>query len=327
LLGIVAGAWALIAAAPADTAVQPEQVRAVVDTIARQLRETYPLPDISEAWAKEIHARAKAGTYAGLDAQALARAIQRDLQASHRDLHLAVRYDPALFAKLTHQVPPAPTPPEPPAIVHAIAEATLDSTSATLYLRNKGGWKTDDETFAAISGAMMLGQSARNVVIDLRDCPGGNGAIGRYLAAYFFAAGRSQFYLDGFFRDGHRMQEWTADKVPGPTLPDAKLYVLIGKHTASACEGFAYAMQQMKRATLVGDTSAGAGIAVRTQPVLDGIVLYLPFKMIVGPHSDKGWEGVGVVPDVPANGVDAAEVAFRLIRSEPVQGTPAKVGS
>lgn len=314
VLGVAFG-LALAAAAPVAPT-QADVARDVVTSITRQLEERYPLPEVSAAWSKTVKARQKAGAYDHLEGKALAAAINKDLQTRHRDLHLAVRYEPALFEQMTGGGSSAPPEPSKASPIHGVAEVTVDADTSTLLVRNRGGWKAEDATFDAFAGAMSIGRSATHVVIDLRNCPGGNGAIGRFLAAYFFPAGRSQFYLDGYFRDGHRMQEWTADKVPGPTLPDAKLYVLIGKGTASACEGFAYAMQQMKRATLIGDTSAGAGIAVSSRPAAHGIVLHLPFKMIVGPNSERGWEGVGVVPDVQAGSEDAVEVARRIIRED-----------
>ncbi|WP_315898178.1 S41 family peptidase [Chitinophaga pinensis] len=93
-------------------------------------------------------------------------------------------------------------------------------------------------------------------------------------------------------------------------------YILVNKHTASATEGFAFALQQMHRATIVGDTTAGAGIAGSMIPLKENLVVFMPVKMVAAPGSEEGWEGKGVIPDVAVKGEDARTEAEKLIKKE-----------
>ncbi|NVH77284.1 hypothetical protein FSB08_33515 [Paraburkholderia sp. JPY432] len=142
------------------------------------------------------------------------------------------------------------------------------------------------------------------------------------LASYFYKVGEEKFYLNGFYKDrGQDEQEWTYAYVPGPRMPNARVYILVNSRTASAAEGFAFAMQNLKRATIFGQRTYGAGIAVVYIELGHGLRMVLPEKMVVAPHSTVGWEGKGVVPDVavPAGEVRAAAIA--LVRDS-LHGAP-----
>jgi hypothetical protein len=144
--------------------------------------------------------------------------------------------------------------------------------------------------------------------------------MGRFLASYFYDAGNEQFYLNGFYKDRTKdVQEWTYSYVPGKRNPGAKVYILVGRGTGSAAEGFAYAMQKLHRATIVGDTTAGAGIAGTYAPLDNNLVVFLPFKMVVGPYTNTGWEGTGVIPDSLTGQTDALAAVRQMILKEIVK--------
>jgi C-terminal processing protease CtpA/Prc len=130
--------------------------------------------------------------------------------------------------------------------------------------------------------------------------------------------GDEQFYLFGFENDrSQSQQEWTYAYTPGPHMPEAKVYILVNHRTASATEGFAYAMQKLKRATIIGQTTAGAGIAGGFAKLGSGTEqAFIPSKMIVAPHTETGWEGAGVVPEVTTEPGRERDKAVELIAAE-----------
>lgn len=65
---------------------------------------------------------------------------------------------------------------------------------------------------------------------------------------------------------------------------------------------------------MVGEQSAGAGIAGSLVPLEEDLVIFLPYKMVVAPGTSQGWEGTGVSPDVPTNGKDARSLALDIIK-------------
>jgi hypothetical protein len=81
-------------------------------------------------------------------------------------------------------------------------------------------------------------------------------------------------------------------------LFDAKVYVLTSSFTGSAAEHFALALKRTHRATLIGETTGGAGNYGGVRPLGDRFSVFVPVGRTFDPDTDKGWEGTGVEPDV-----------------------------
>ena len=87
--------------------------------------------------------------------------------------------------------------------------------------------------------------------------------------------------------------------------------LLTSSSTASAAEHLALALKRTGRATLVGETTAGAGHYGRPIPVRRYSV-FVPFGRTYDPQAGQGWEGTGVAPDVATPADRALEVALSL---------------
>ncbi|RYF96181.1 MAG: hypothetical protein EOO02_22480, partial [Chitinophagaceae bacterium] len=74
------------------------------------------------------------------------------------------------------------------------------------------------------------------------------------------------------------------------------VFIMVSDRTASAAEYFAFIAQEMKRATILGAKTAGAGNPV-TMVNFDNYFAYIPICQITT-KSGKSIEGVGVMPDV-----------------------------
>ena len=107
-------------------------------------------------------------------------------------------------------------------------------------------------------------------------------------------------HLNNFYdRIGNRTTEyWTPRIVPGIRLGPKPAYVLMSGHTFSGAEEFAYDLRNLKRVTLVGETSGGGSHAVNGHPAGDHFVVWVPNARSISPVTGTDWEGVGVAPDV-----------------------------
>jgi C-terminal processing protease CtpA/Prc len=100
--------------------------------------------------------------------------------------------------------------------------------------------------------------------------------------------------------------------VPGPRRPDIPLYVLTSRGTVSAGEWFSFTLQNLKRATLVGERTAGAGHNVTFVPSGSGFTTTISYSRVADARTGKEWEQIGVKPDIavePAQALDAAHIA------------------
>jgi C-terminal processing protease CtpA/Prc len=90
--------------------------------------------------------------------------------------------------------------------------------------------------------------------------------------------------------------------------------VLISRLTFSAAEAFAYNVQSLKRGTIVGETTAGAGHFNAFVKVGKQFVLSVAIGMTRSPLTGTNWDGVGVKPDIPTTADAALDVALERAR-------------
>jgi len=289
----------------------------IITKLANQLVDVYPFPEISELYKQALLKNEAEGHYNNLSEEELASRLTEDLRKAHRDVHLRVMRNENTYRDLTEPRSSRGKRSEDNSDQRAnygFKKVEIDGATSTAYIEIPGPFLGSQEAFEMAAASMNMAAYSKYIVLDIRHNPGGTGQMGRFLASYFYNPGREQFYLNGFYKDRkHDEQEWTYAYTPGKHMPDARVYILTGRGTGSASEGFAYAMQKLKRATIVGDTSAGAGIAGTFVPLKNNLVVFTPFKMVVGPNSNVGWEGAGVIPDVETGKEDALAATRKLI--------------
>jgi len=97
--------------------------------------------------------------------------------------------------------------------------------------------------------------------------------------------------------------------VPGPRLAGKPVFVLTSKHTFSGAEEFTYNLKNLKRATIIGETTGGGAHPVSGHRIDDHFMIGVPFARAVNPVSKTNWEGTGVEPDVKVPADQALDVA------------------
>jgi C-terminal processing protease CtpA/Prc len=157
--------------------------------------------------------------------------------------------------------------------------------------------------------AMASLRKANALIVDLRDNRGGLGDIALQIAGYLFD--RPTYMFDP--RPHSPVPARTASPVAGNTLSGKPVYVLTSSTTQSAAEYFVYNLKMLKRATVVGETTAGhqhSGAFVRISDHFGlGIQDAAPPD---NPYPAKGWEVIGVEPDVKVSSTEALDTARKL---------------
>jgi len=157
--------------------------------------------------------------------------------------------------------------------------------------------KTADDAVEALK--KLKKEGATSLILDLRNNPGGLLSAGVEVASTFLGEGKLIVYTQG--RKADSRQDFTAGmKAPYPSLP---LVVLINSGSASASEIVAGAMQDHKRAVVVGERSFGKASVQSLIPLPDGSGLRLTVARYYTPsgrgiHRDEKTKTGGITPDI-----------------------------
>jgi hypothetical protein len=285
---------------------------AVINTSVAKLTEHYVLPEAGKTMALVIAKRAKQGAYAKADGEHLAKLLTADMLEVSRDKHLLVVFRPYRLPAKSPDRPGGSAQPEGKDCAFDKVERLPNNIG---YLKFDGFVASDacaDIRIAAMT--FLAGVDA--LIMDLRDNRGGGGSDkGPDLLSYLFDL--PTHFADVFDRTtGRTTQSWIQPTVPDKRLGPIPLYVLTSRVTFSAAEYYAYNLQALKRATIVGEVTGGGSHQTSTERIDDRFDIRVPFAREISPITKTDWEGVGVVPDVKVQASEALAAAEKLASDE-----------
>jgi carboxyl-terminal processing protease len=150
----------------------------------------------------------------------------------------------------------------------------------------------------------------RGIVLDLRNDPGGllNGAVA--VSAAFLPAGALVVYTDGRTEDSKmklnaspehylrgRMKDDFNKKLP-PEVKTVPMVVLVNAGSASASEIVAGALQDHKRAVIMGQSTFGKGSVQTILPLGNNTAIKLTTARYYTPNG-RSIQARGILPDIP----------------------------
>jgi hypothetical protein len=280
---------------PADPRIDGAARAAAIENLARKIQSGYVIPEASETAVRFLRNAQAAGTYDGFGtARAFAEKLTADLRSAANDKHLAVFFDPESAAPTK---PAASTaPPREPFNFGFDKVERLPGNIGYLDLRSFANLAEGRETASTWLTALANFDA---IIIDLRQNGGGNTPMVAYIASYFFSP-KPVHLTDMYWRDQNQTVElWTLENLPGRRSVNQDLYLLIGPSTFSAAEDFCYSLKQLKRATLVGETTGGGAHMGRgLQRISPLFTAFIPTGQSLNPITKTNWENVGVEPDV-----------------------------
>jgi C-terminal processing protease CtpA/Prc len=163
--------------------------------------------------------------------------------------------------------------------------------------------------------------NADAVVIDLRRNGGGSPAMIQLISSYFLP---ESTHLNSFENRGEdeMAQFWSFYFVPGKSMFDTDLYVLTSQRTFSAAEEFTYNLKNLKRATIIGETTGGGAHPGGTRIVNDYYLVWVPTGRAVNPVTKTNWEGTGIAPDIAVESDKALDKARMVALDKLVKKAP-----
>ncbi len=165
------------------------------------------------------------------------------------------------------------------------------------------GQSADQELRDAISQAKAAGDT--KIILDLRNDPGGLFDQAVRVASEFLSSGNVLLEQD---RSGRRRE---IPVRPGGVATTTPLVVLVNHGTASGAEIVAGALQDHRRAIVVGEQTFGTGTVLNEYPLSDGSAILLGVRQWLTPEGHVIWrngitpnkivaEPAGVTPIIPS---------------------------
>ncbi len=305
-----------IAISADDIAIDSAMRADVIEGVLSKLHAHYIFPVVAQEILAAIHLRQDNGEYDALaTAAALRDALIAHMQEASRDKHLQVRYE----------VAPRPlgasdnTFDDPAFLEHMRLTSVIRNYGfeRVEWLRGNIGyldlrffappeWSGCGDTAVA---AMTFLANTSALIVDLRRNGGAAGMVDLLCSYVLPAVPERPVHLIDFHYSNRLEQHWTLPHVPGPRYEDKPVYLLIGERTTSAAEAFAYTLQALGRATLMGETTAGAGNLVGHYQIDAHFSVFISNGRVVVPSTGGNWEGVGVQPDLAVPPDDALRTA------------------
>lgn len=285
----------------------------VLDAAVAKLTELYVFPDVAKQMSEALRARQQQGAYdAVTESRAFATLLTDDLRAVSHDRHLRVEFVPTVLPEGEYE----PSPADKQRMRDELERTNCSFDKAERLDGNIGYLKFDMFGDPEICGPKATAAFAAlgdvdALIIDLRDNGGGMPDMVAFVSSYLFA---KRTHLNDIYerKQNKTTEHWTKPDVPGKKLATQPVFVLTSQRTFSGAEEFAYNLKNLKRATLVGETTGGGAHPTMGVRLDEHFMIGVPFARAINPITKTNWEGTGVEPDVKVPADQALERAKQL---------------
>ena len=274
----------------------------VIDGILKRLNDSYVFPEVAKKMEQSIRERVSNKEYDQItSAKEFSQRLTTDLQAVSKDKHLRVRY--------SHNPIPERGPRREPSAEEREQEKRelawmnygfnkVERLPGNIGYVEFRGFMAPILGADTVAAAMNFVNGTDALIFDMRQNGGGDPAMVALICSYLF--GPEPVHLnDLYWREGNRTDEfWTKKEVPGKRYLNKDVYVLTSKRTFSGAEEFTYNLKNLKRATIIGETTGGGAHPGGGFRISEHFGMFVPTGRAISPITKTNWEGTGVTPDV-----------------------------
>lgn len=290
----------------------------IVD-MAKVLMDNYCSPEKLTGMEETIDAASSNTEILSIpDPGTLASVLTEGVKNTIGDSRVKVTYEP----EYVPAVPPA-MPDIPPEQLAGMIKATvkvevLDGNIAYLKIQHIIG-----EEMAQKVGPLLLEYIWDKVlptsamILDFRSAVSGELSGIPYIVSYYTDS-EPLIHIDSVY---DRPSDITTELWSMPTLLGKRygtskpLMILTSKNTLGVAEDVAYCLKNLKRATIVGENTAGGTVKIDKIKVGDtDFYVSVPVAKSINPITGKSWEIDGVAPHVEVPAEDALETAVAIIQ-------------
>jgi hypothetical protein len=293
--------------------------QAIVDEISTLLNKNYIFAETAKKMEDVLRNRLKSGDFDKIaGAREFAQAVSTALLTVSKDRHIGFAYDPEAAAEMRRfqsrseeEVRKARELQLQAAQRNNFGFRKVERLPGNIGYLDFRVFQPPDRAGATAVAAMNFLAYCDAIIVDLRQNGGGDPAQIQLICSYFFA---EPVHLNDLYARAEDRTEnyWSLPYVPGPKPVDADLYILTSARTFSGAEEFSYNMKNLKRATIIGETTGGGAHPTTEEIVQQDYILMVPFARAINPVSKTNWEGTGVTPDIAVPAAEAFDRAYAM---------------
>ncbi len=294
--------------------VAQNELNTIIDSVAVIVQRYYIKPEIGEQIVNRIRTKHKNGHYDNItNPQILNDSLREDLRAINGDLHMNMIY----------RSPREVTTNNTEAIQvnetglwtnYGLSEIkVLDGNIGYLKIKHFTQHQYLEDIKPVIKSAIESLKNTDALLIDVRNNGGGFEDMVAYYISYFFDS-KTQIHLSDYrcTLHNHTYGISTDPNVLGTKLPKTKLYVLVNANTGSAAESFAYMLKHLGRATIIGETTIGAGNGASQHKINDRFSVQVSSEETINAVTKTSFEKVGVIPHIQTTSAQAFNKGYKL---------------
>lgn len=287
-------------AAASQAPVTPEILTKTLDAIRESLKDGYVFPEVAARMTESLTRHQSNGDYNDIaDSGELAERLTKDLQDISHDKHLRIRTgspDRGLPRRVSRDT--------------NLGWARVEVLPGNIGYVKLNSFNPTPGAMEIAAGGLAFLRFCDALIFDLRDNGGGSPEMIAFISSYLFD---KKTLLNRFYnrREDATTETWTSEKIAGTRFDkNLPVYVLTSSRTFSAAEEFTYNLKNLKRATIVGETTGGGAHPVTFVPLGKRFNMSLPYARAINPITKTNWEGVGVEPDIKTSPEKALDTAI-----------------
>uniref|UniRef100_A0AAX7W063 Tail specific protease domain-containing protein n=1 Tax=Astatotilapia calliptera TaxID=8154 RepID=A0AAX7W063_ASTCA len=276
---------------------------ALVLEMAKILLENYCFPENLVGMQEAIQQAINSGEILQIsDRKTLATVLTAGVQGALNDPRLTISYEPNFVPVMPPTLSSLPK--------EQLIRLVKSSVKADILENNVGYLRIDriiGEETAVKFGSQLMGNIWDNIahtsslIFDLRYSTAGELSGVPFIISYF-SDPESVIHIDTVYdRPSNSTRElWTIPSIVGERYGKKKdVIILTSRSTTGAAEAVAYALKNLRRATTVGEKSAGGSVKVQKIRIAQSkFYITVPVARSVSPITGQSWEVTGgVVPD------------------------------
>lgn len=315
IIGIyVIGNIVIVAQQHQDMTIDSATKKRVIQKLTKDLVENYVFPKLAEQMEKDLMKRFNDSEYSQTtSAVEFSKMLTEHMQSLSKDKHLRVRFSSRPIP--IREVRTEPTAEEKKRYENYIKRINfgfeevkrLEGNIGYINLRGFSDQKMGAKT---VEAAMNFLANTDTLIFDLRRNGGGSPQMVALISSYLF--GDKPVHLNSlYWRKGNVTNDfWTKPEQANVKFEGKDVYILTSKRTFSAAEEFSYNLRNLKRATIVGETTGGGAHPGGSFRLDKHFSAFISTGRAISPITKTNWEGVGVKPHVEVSKEIAFETAY-----------------